>query len=140
MARKSTKKKYSSSAHGKVRSAMRERKHGTLKSGRSGKPVKSRKIFELVSNGFPLSNSMPELRLETAFEKIAEKQVGQKPFPAMTDGSVRGSSLLLAAAMVLSAFGLALYGFETSRLVLGWMTSGIIVVVGCAYYSILHGL
>jgi hypothetical protein len=83
---------------------------------------------------------MAELRLETDFEKTAEKQAGQKPFPAMTESSARGSSLLLAAAMVLPALGFALYGFETSRLVLGLVTSGIIVVVGCAYYLILHGI
>jgi uncharacterized protein DUF6496 len=45
MPRKKTaqKKKYGSTAQKKVRRAMHERKHGTLKSGRSGKKVKSRK-------------------------------------------------------------------------------------------------
>jgi hypothetical protein len=37
------KKKYGSTAQKKVRRAMHERKQGTLKSGRSGKKVKSRK-------------------------------------------------------------------------------------------------
>jgi hypothetical protein len=36
-------KKYSSKAQSKVKRAMHERKHGTLKSGRSGKRVTSRK-------------------------------------------------------------------------------------------------
>ncbi len=35
--------KYSKKAQDKVEKAMHERKHGTLKSGRSGKKVKSRK-------------------------------------------------------------------------------------------------
>ena len=45
MPRKKTakKKKYGSTAQKKVRRAMHERKQGTLKSGRSGKKVKSRK-------------------------------------------------------------------------------------------------
>jgi len=44
MPRKKTvkKKKYGSTAQKKVRRAMHERKQGTLKSGRSGKKVKSR--------------------------------------------------------------------------------------------------
>ncbi|HLI78451.1 MAG TPA: DUF6496 domain-containing protein [Candidatus Binataceae bacterium] len=45
MPRKKTtkKKKYGSTAQKKVHRAMHERKQGTLKSGRSGKKVKSRK-------------------------------------------------------------------------------------------------
>jgi len=39
----SPKKKYGSKASQKVKSAMHERKHGTLKSGSSGKTVKSKK-------------------------------------------------------------------------------------------------
>jgi hypothetical protein len=35
--------KYSKGARKKVKKAMHEKKHGTLKSGRSGKKVKSRK-------------------------------------------------------------------------------------------------
>jgi len=35
--------KYGKKAQSKVKRAMHERKHGTLKSGRSGKKVKSRK-------------------------------------------------------------------------------------------------
>lgn len=35
--------KYGKKASAKVKRAMHERKHGTLKSGRSGKKVKSRK-------------------------------------------------------------------------------------------------
>ncbi len=43
MPRKNAKKKYGATAQKKVRRAMHEKKHGTLKSGRSGKKVKSRK-------------------------------------------------------------------------------------------------
>ena len=41
--KKTSKTKYGSTAQKKVRRAMHERKQGTLKSGRSGKKVKSRK-------------------------------------------------------------------------------------------------
>ena len=43
MPRKTSKKKYGSTAQNKVKRAMHERKQGTLKSGRSGKKVTSRK-------------------------------------------------------------------------------------------------
>ena len=36
-------RKYGKKAQSEVKKAMHERKHGTLKSGRSGKKVKSRK-------------------------------------------------------------------------------------------------
>ncbi len=41
--KKSSKRKYGPKAQRKAKSAMHERKHGTLKSGRSGKKVKSKK-------------------------------------------------------------------------------------------------
>jgi Family of unknown function (DUF6496) len=43
VAKKGRKRKYSKGAAKKVRKAMKERKSGTLRSGRSGKKVKSRK-------------------------------------------------------------------------------------------------
>jgi len=43
MARKAKKRKYSKGAAKKVKRAMKKRKAGTLKSGRSGRKVKSRK-------------------------------------------------------------------------------------------------
>ncbi len=43
MAKKSGGRKYGRKASTKVEKAMHERKHGTLKSGRSGKKVTSRK-------------------------------------------------------------------------------------------------
>ena len=43
MARKAKKRKYGKGAAKKVRRAMKKRKAGTLKSGRSGRKVKSRK-------------------------------------------------------------------------------------------------
>jgi hypothetical protein len=43
MAKKARKKKYSQGAAKKVKRAMKKRKSGTLRSGRSGRKVKSRK-------------------------------------------------------------------------------------------------
>ena len=43
MAKKTRKRKYSEGAAKKVKRAMKKRKTGTLRSGRSGKKVKSRK-------------------------------------------------------------------------------------------------
>lgn len=43
MAKKARKRKYSKGAAKKVKRAMKERKAGSLRSGRSGKKVKSRK-------------------------------------------------------------------------------------------------
>jgi len=43
MAKKARKRKYSKGAPKKVERAMKKRKAGTLRSGRSGKKVKSRK-------------------------------------------------------------------------------------------------
>ncbi len=43
MPKKSSKKKYGSKASSSVKKAMHKRKRGTLKSGRSGKKVTSRK-------------------------------------------------------------------------------------------------
>jgi hypothetical protein len=43
MAKKGTKRKYGRRAQKKVKRAMHKRKRGTLRSGRSGKKVKSRK-------------------------------------------------------------------------------------------------
>jgi len=43
MARRKGRRRYGKAASKTVRSAMRRRKRGTLKSGRSGKTVKSRK-------------------------------------------------------------------------------------------------
>ena len=43
MARRKGRRRYGKAASRTVRSAMRRRKRGTLKSGRSGKTVKSRK-------------------------------------------------------------------------------------------------
>ena len=41
--KKSSKRKYGPKAQRKVKTAMHERKHGTLRSGRSGKKVRSKK-------------------------------------------------------------------------------------------------
>jgi len=60
--------KYSGKARSKVKRAMHERKEGTLKSGRSGKKVKSRK--QAIAIG------LSEARKEGA--KVPRKKKGRK--------------------------------------------------------------
>lgn len=59
---------YGKAASKRVESAMRRRKKGTLKSGRSGKPVKSRK--QAIAIG------LSEARKRGA--KVPRKRAGQK--------------------------------------------------------------
>jgi hypothetical protein len=64
--------KYSKGAQDKVEKAMHERKHGTLKSGRSGKKVTSRK--QAIAIG------LSEARKKGAkVPKKASKRTGRKP-------------------------------------------------------------
>ena len=68
-ARKSSgKRKYGKAASKRVESAMRRRKKGTLKSGRSGKTVKSRK--QAIAIG------LSEARKQGA--KVPRKRAGRK--------------------------------------------------------------
>jgi hypothetical protein len=64
--------KYSKKAQDKVKKAMHERKHGTLKSGSSGKKVKSRK--QAIAIG------LSEARREGA-KAPKKKGAGSKPGP-----------------------------------------------------------
>ena len=61
-------RKYSKSAAAKVKRAMKKRKAGTLKSGRSGKKVKSRK--QAIAIG------LSEARAEG--KKVPKKKTGKK--------------------------------------------------------------
>ena len=64
MAAKSSQRKYGPKASSKVKRAMHELKHGTLRSGRSGKKVKSRKqaIAIGLSEAQRWQSSQAELR------------------------------------------------------------------------------
>ncbi|HVN29916.1 MAG TPA: hypothetical protein VMT64_15575 [Candidatus Binataceae bacterium] len=84
--------------------------------------------------------AQPQDPNRSSFEEAAERQVETKPFPHMTPIGARNVSLLLAAALVLPAVGIALFAFETSRLVLGFSTVAILLGVWVAYYLILHGI
>ncbi len=90
-----------------------------------------------IDNG---SITAAEEPMETDFERIAAEQAAQKPFPKMTARTAISSSVFLAMAMVLPALGFAIYAFESSRIVLGFTTTGIILAVGCGYYLILYGI
>ena len=69
--------KYSKKAQDKVEKAMHERKHGTLKSGRSGKKVKSRK--QAIAIG------LSEARKEGA--KVPKKKSSGRRKPGPKKGS-----------------------------------------------------
>ena len=64
MAAKSSQRKYGPKASSKVKRAMHELKHGTLRSGRSGKKVKSRKqaIAIGLSEARRSGGKVPKLR------------------------------------------------------------------------------
>jgi hypothetical protein len=63
--------KYSKKAAAKVKRAMHERKHGTLKSGRSGKKVTSRKqaIAIGLSEARKAGGKVPRKRAKTGKKK-----------------------------------------------------------------------
>ncbi len=74
--------KYSKEAQSKVKKAMHERKHGTLKSGRSGKKVTSRK--QAIAIG------LSEARERGA--KVPKKKTGRSPQARSKSRSSRSSS------------------------------------------------
>jgi Family of unknown function (DUF6496) len=76
--KRSGRRKYGKAASKRVESAMRRRKKGTLKSGRSGKPVKSRK--QAIAIG------LSEARKRGA--KVPRKRAGQK---SSSEGSGRAT-------------------------------------------------
>ena len=72
MAKKAKKRRYSKGAAKKVGRAMKKRKSGTLKSGRSGKKVKSRK--QAIAIG------LSEARKKGA--KVPKKRSKKSQFPS----------------------------------------------------------
>ena len=76
-------RKYSKKASAKVARAMKERKAGTLKSGRSGKKVKSRKqaiaigLSEARAEGKKVPKKAAKKR-KTAKKKTAKKRKAKK--------------------------------------------------------------
>ena len=74
--------RYGKKAQQKVEKAMHERKRGTLKSGRSGKPVKSRK--QAIAIG------LSEAR--KAGGKVPKKKAGKRASPSRRSASRKKSS------------------------------------------------
>ena len=75
-------KKYGKKAQDKVEKAMHERKHGTLKSGKSGKKVKSRK--QAIAIG------LSEARREGG--KVPSKKSSSKKSSSKKSSSKKSSS------------------------------------------------
>jgi hypothetical protein len=75
-----TTRKYSKKASAKVGRAMKERKAGTLKSGRSGRPVKSRKqaIAIGLSEARREGAKVPKKASRTSAKKTAKKTSAKK--------------------------------------------------------------
>jgi hypothetical protein len=80
--KKTSKRKYGKAASKRVGSAMRRRKKGTLKSGRSGKTVKSRK--QAIAIG------LSEARKKGA--KVPRKRTGRKSSGGRKSGARKRSS------------------------------------------------
>ena len=80
MAKKARKKKYSQGAAKKVKRAMKKRKSGTLRSGRSGRKVKSRK--QAIAIG------LSEARRKG--KKVPRKSTGRKGAGRKTKGRKSG--------------------------------------------------
>jgi hypothetical protein len=78
--KKSGGRKYGKSASKRVASAMRRRKKGTLKSGRSGRTVKSRKqaIAIGLSEAREKGAKVPRKRASKRASKSASKKTGTK--------------------------------------------------------------
>jgi topoisomerase IA-like protein len=76
--------KYGEKAQEKVEKAMHERKHGTLKSGRSGKKVTSRKqaiaigLSEAREAGGKVPTKKKAAKKKTATKKTARKKTASK--------------------------------------------------------------
>ena len=77
---------------------------------------------------------------QSDFEKAAEIQAAEKPFPKMTAKSAWISSLTIAIAMVLPILGIVFYSFENGKLELGFVASGILFLVALVYFLILYGI
>ena len=70
--------RYSKGAQKKVKSAMHERKKGTLKSGRSGKKVTSRKQAIAIGLSEARKKGAKVPKKKTAKKKTAKKSAGRK--------------------------------------------------------------
>lgn len=69
--------KYGKKAQSKVKRAMHERKEGTLKSGRSGKKVTSRK--QAIAIGLSEARKAGAKVPKKASKKTAKKSTGRRP-------------------------------------------------------------
>jgi hypothetical protein len=76
MARKKSARKYSKKAAAKVGRAMRKRKAGTLKSGRSGRKVKSRK--QAIAIGLSEARAKGAKVPKKAKKKTAKKRKARR--------------------------------------------------------------
>jgi hypothetical protein len=70
--------KYGKAAQKKVKRAMHERKRGTLKSGRSGKKVKSRKQAIAIGLAEARREGAKVPRKKVSRKKTAKKKSGRK--------------------------------------------------------------
>jgi hypothetical protein len=70
--------KYSKGAQKKVKRAMHEKKRGKLKSGRSGKPVKSRKQAIAIGLSEARKSGAKVPRKKSASKKSASKKSASK--------------------------------------------------------------
>ena len=93
--------RYGKKAQSKVKKAMHERKAGTLKSGRSGKKVKSRKqaiaiwLSEARKAGgkVPKKSSSSKKKSSSKRKPAAKKKASSKrKFPAKRKSSTKGKS------------------------------------------------
>ena len=71
-------RKYSKKASAKVGRAMKKRKAGTLKSGRSGKKVKSRKQAIAIGLSEARAEGTKVPKKKTAKKSTAKKKTGKK--------------------------------------------------------------
>ena len=74
--KKASRKRYGATASSKVERAMHERKHGTLRSGRSGKKVTSRKqaIAIGLSEARRAGGKVPRRRSSSSGRKASSKR------------------------------------------------------------------
>ena len=84
--------RYSKGAQKKVKRAMHEKKKGTLKSGRSGKKVTSRKQAIAIGLSEARKSGAKVPRKKTAKKKTAKKSSGRKRSPAKKKSTGRKKS------------------------------------------------
>jgi hypothetical protein len=84
--------KYSKKAQDKVEKAMHERKHGQLKSGGSGKKVKSRKQAIAIGLSEARQSGAKVPKKKSAGSSKSKSTGGRKSKPGPKKGSTRGRS------------------------------------------------